>query len=160
MDPIPQRTGGKFKKVAVFCGASSGTNPAYKECARALGQELVRRRIGLVYGGGLCRPRRRSTVAAAAQRAALHAKLQACAQPRLHPVPARRLSTRPLPTAGGNVGLMGAVAETVASGLGNEYVIGVIPEALAPREVRLCQKPVWPGFLYYSLVCGSHSLVV
>lgn len=41
-----------------------------------------------------------------------------------------------LPAAGGNVGLMGAVAETVAAGLGEENVIGVIPSALAPREVR------------------------
>jgi hypothetical protein len=34
------------------------------------------------------------------------------------------------------VGLMGAVAETVAAGLGEGSVIGVIPAALAPREVR------------------------
>lgn len=40
---------------------------------------------------------------------------------------------------GGNVGLMGAVAEAVGSRLGEEAVIGVIPEALAPREVcALC----------------------
>lgn len=31
--------------------------------------------------------------------------------------------------------LMGAVAEAVGSGLGAEHVIGVIPAALAPREV-------------------------
>ncbi len=42
---------GKFKKVAVFCGASSGNGDAYLECAKALGEELVRRNIGLVYGG-------------------------------------------------------------------------------------------------------------
>lgn len=36
---------------------------------------------------------------------------------------------------GGNVGLMGAVAEAVGSGLGPEHVIGVIPAALAPREI-------------------------
>ncbi|GAB4815657.1 hypothetical protein N2152v2_002703 [Parachlorella kessleri] len=35
----------------------------------------------------------------------------------------------------GNVGLMGAVAETVAAGLGEGAVIGVIPSALAPREI-------------------------
>jgi predicted Rossmann-fold nucleotide-binding protein len=39
------------------------------------------------------------------------------------------------PIQGGNVGLMGAVAEAVGSRLGGEAVIGVIPEALAPREV-------------------------
>lgn len=37
-------------KVAVFCGASSGANPVYLEAAKQLGQELVRRGIGLVYG--------------------------------------------------------------------------------------------------------------
>jgi predicted Rossmann-fold nucleotide-binding protein len=42
---------GKFKKVAVFCGASSGSGDAYLACAKALGEELVRRKIGLVYGG-------------------------------------------------------------------------------------------------------------
>ena len=41
----------KFKKVAVFCGASSGSGDAYLACAKALGEELVRRKIGLVYGG-------------------------------------------------------------------------------------------------------------
>lgn len=56
------------------------------QCARALGEELVKRKIGLVYGGG-------------------------------------------------NVGLMGAVAETVGAGLGESAVIGVIPSALAPREI-------------------------
>ena len=76
----------EFKKIAVFCGASSGSNPVYLQCARQLGEEMVRRRIGLVYGGG-------------------------------------------------NVGLMGAIAETVGKGIGEENVIGVIPKALAPREV-------------------------
>lgn len=37
--------------------------------------------------------------------------------------------------AGGNVGLMGEIASTVYAGLGEENVIGVIPEALQPREV-------------------------
>lgn len=43
----------KFKKVAVFCGASSGNNPAYVEAAKALANEMVKRKIGLVYGGEL-----------------------------------------------------------------------------------------------------------
>ena len=38
--------------VAVFCGANAGTQPIYMEAARALGAELGRRRLGLVYGGG------------------------------------------------------------------------------------------------------------
>ena len=38
-------------------------------------------------------------------------------------------------SAGGNVGLMGEIASTVYAGLGEENVIGVIPEALQPREV-------------------------
>lgn len=52
------------------------------------------------------------------------------------------------------MGLMGAVAETVAAGLGEESVIGVIPGALAPREVGEAQPYVMPvprrlsAFLY------------
>ncbi len=33
------------------------------------------------------------------------------------------------------MGLMGAIAETVGKGLGEQSVIGVIPAALEPREV-------------------------
>eukprot|EP00879_Flechtneria_rotunda_P019345 GHRR01020317.1.p1 GENE.GHRR01020317.1~~GHRR01020317.1.p1 ORF type:complete len:213 (+),score=40.81 GHRR01020317.1:462-1100(+) len=36
---------------------------------------------------------------------------------------------------GGTVGLMGEVATTVQSGLGADYVLGVIPQALTPREI-------------------------
>jgi hypothetical protein len=32
---------------------------------------------------------------------------------------------------------MGAIAETVGQGIGEENVIGVIPKALAPREVSI-----------------------
>lgn len=38
--------------VCVFCGASMGSQSDYVEAAVALGQELGRRRLGLVYGGG------------------------------------------------------------------------------------------------------------
>ncbi|WP_256830583.1 TIGR00730 family Rossman fold protein [Pseudomonas sp. Pse1] len=38
--------------VCVFCGASTGSNPAYREAAIALGKELARRQLTLVYGGG------------------------------------------------------------------------------------------------------------
>jgi uncharacterized protein (TIGR00730 family) len=37
--------------VCVFCGSSHGNDPVYAEAARALGRELARRGIGLVYGG-------------------------------------------------------------------------------------------------------------
>jgi len=75
-----------IKKIAVFCGASRGNSDEYIKSAVWLGEEMVRRKIGLVYGGG-------------------------------------------------NVGLMGAIAETVGKGLGEENVLGVIPKDLAPREV-------------------------
>jgi uncharacterized protein (TIGR00730 family) len=38
--------------VCVFCGSASGRNPAYAAAARELGQELVRRGLTLIYGGG------------------------------------------------------------------------------------------------------------
>lgn len=41
-----------LERVTVFCGSSTGTDPAYAAAARALGKELVARGIGLVYGGG------------------------------------------------------------------------------------------------------------
>jgi uncharacterized protein (TIGR00730 family) len=37
--------------VCVFCGSSPGTNPAFAQASRRLGQGLARRGIGLVYGG-------------------------------------------------------------------------------------------------------------
>jgi uncharacterized protein (TIGR00730 family) len=39
-------------RVCVFCGSSPGARPEYAEAARALARELVRRRLGVVYGGG------------------------------------------------------------------------------------------------------------
>jgi uncharacterized protein (TIGR00730 family) len=41
-----------LSSICVFCGANSGQHPVYVEAAVALGQELGRRQIGLVYGGG------------------------------------------------------------------------------------------------------------
>jgi len=73
-----------MKRVCVFCGSSAGSCPEYRACAEELGAELVRRKIGLVYGGG-------------------------------------------------NVGLMGAIADSVLA-LGGE-AIGVIPEHLMTREI-------------------------
>jgi len=42
----------QIRRVCVFCGSSPGTDPRYLEAARATGTALVRRNIGLVYGGG------------------------------------------------------------------------------------------------------------
>jgi uncharacterized protein (TIGR00730 family) len=41
-----------MKRVCVFCGSSNGAKPLYQEIARAVGQTLVDRGIGLVYGAG------------------------------------------------------------------------------------------------------------
>ena len=41
-----------MKRICVFCGSSSGSRPEYGAAAEELGAELVRRTIGLVYGGG------------------------------------------------------------------------------------------------------------
>src|SRR5215475_2650578 len=73
-----------MKRICVFCGSSSGSRPEYRVCAEELGTELIRRQIGLIYGGG-------------------------------------------------NVGLMGAIADAVLRGGGE--AIGVIPEHLMTREI-------------------------
>lgn len=43
-----------MKRICVFCGSSSGTNPAYLEAAKRLGEVIAVRGIGLVYGGARC----------------------------------------------------------------------------------------------------------
>lgn len=73
-----------MKRICVFCGSSKGVRPAYEEAAIAMGEVLVKRGLGLVYGGG-------------------------------------------------NVGLMGVIADTVKRAGGE--VIGVIPESLAAKEL-------------------------
>jgi uncharacterized protein (TIGR00730 family) len=40
------------KAICVFAGSNAGTNPAYAETARGLGELLARRGITLVFGGG------------------------------------------------------------------------------------------------------------
>lgn len=42
----------RFKRICVFCGSSPGNNPIYRVAAIQLGDELVERKIDLVYGGG------------------------------------------------------------------------------------------------------------
>jgi uncharacterized protein (TIGR00730 family) len=41
-----------MKRVCVFCGSSNGARFVYADAARLLGRALLRRKIGLVYGGG------------------------------------------------------------------------------------------------------------
>ncbi len=41
-----------MKKIAIFCGASSGFDPIYTQKAKELGNLLVKRNIGMVFGGG------------------------------------------------------------------------------------------------------------
>jgi hypothetical protein len=41
----------RFSAVAVFCGSNFGRGEAYREAAAALGRELARRGLALVYGG-------------------------------------------------------------------------------------------------------------
>ena len=48
-----------MKSVAVFCGSSFGTDPAFKAAAETLGHALADRDITLIYGGsklGLMKP--------------------------------------------------------------------------------------------------------
>jgi len=39
-------------RICVYCGSRPGDRPEYREAARAFGRELLRRDLGLVYGGG------------------------------------------------------------------------------------------------------------
>ena len=41
-----------MRRICVFCGSAEGARPAYRDAARALGRELAKRGLGLVYGGG------------------------------------------------------------------------------------------------------------
>lgn len=74
----------ELRRVAVYCGSSTGHSPRYREAATELGTLLAARGITLVYGGG-------------------------------------------------NVGLMGAVADAALASGGE--VIGVIPGFLKEREL-------------------------
>ena len=39
-------------RLCVYCGSNPGTNPAYMAAAQAIGTDMARADIGLVYGGG------------------------------------------------------------------------------------------------------------
>ncbi|MEN5084411.1 TIGR00730 family Rossman fold protein [Bosea sp. TWI1241] len=41
-----------MKSVCIFCGSSPGLDPVHAEGARAMGREIARRGLTLVYGGG------------------------------------------------------------------------------------------------------------
>lgn len=74
----------RMKRILIYCGSAKGNHPIYEEAAISTAQELVKRNLGLVYGGG-------------------------------------------------NVGLMGILADEVLR-LGGE-VLGVIPQRLMEKEV-------------------------
>src|ERR1035437_4666703 len=40
-----------MRRICVFCGSSSGSRPEYRAAAEEMAAELVRSKIGLVYGG-------------------------------------------------------------------------------------------------------------
>ncbi len=40
-----------MEKICVFCGSSKGNGDVYLDAAKELGRELVKRELGLVYGG-------------------------------------------------------------------------------------------------------------
>ena len=72
-----------MKRICVFCGSNLGFQQEFADIARQFGRAMVRRGLGVVYGGG-------------------------------------------------NIGLMGIIAEAVLREGGE--VIGVIPEALVEKE--------------------------
>ena len=43
---------GEIQNICVFCGSSEGDDPVHAEAARALGQAMAKRGLGLVYGAG------------------------------------------------------------------------------------------------------------
>ncbi len=41
-----------MKRLAVYCGSATPSDPTYMELARNVGETLAKRGIGVVYGGG------------------------------------------------------------------------------------------------------------
>ena len=50
--PMDNEKPNAMKRICVFCGSKQGKRVEYVDAANALGDELARRGIGLVYGGG------------------------------------------------------------------------------------------------------------
>ncbi|MFM1882418.1 MAG: hypothetical protein RJA05_827, partial [Planctomycetota bacterium] len=48
----PSRMAHAITAITVYCGSALGRDPGYAACAEAVGRELARRGITLVYGGG------------------------------------------------------------------------------------------------------------
>ncbi|HET8836478.1 MAG TPA: TIGR00730 family Rossman fold protein [Gemmatimonadales bacterium] len=42
----------ELRRMCVFCGSNTGSNPAYRRLAEQLGRTLAARGLGVVYGGG------------------------------------------------------------------------------------------------------------
>ena len=42
----------QLESVTVYCGAKMGNNPAYASAARELGNQIAKRNLRLIYGGG------------------------------------------------------------------------------------------------------------
>jgi uncharacterized protein (TIGR00730 family) len=42
----------EIKKICVYCGSGTGTDPLFLDCAKRLGHAMAEQGIGLVYGGG------------------------------------------------------------------------------------------------------------
>jgi len=40
-----------MRRICIFAGSNAGIRPEYRQAARLLGQELVKRGLGIVYGG-------------------------------------------------------------------------------------------------------------
>ncbi|EOA21574.1 hypothetical protein CARUB_v10001986mg [Capsella rubella] len=49
---MEQNQRSRFSKICVFCGSNSGHRVVFSDAAIELGNELVKRKIDLVYGGG------------------------------------------------------------------------------------------------------------
>ncbi len=96
----------KTIQVCVFCGSRDGNRPDFKAAGVKLGEELAKRDIGLVYGGGINTSMRMSCDGVV----------------RLY-----------LYFLSGSVGVMGALSSSVDSHGGS--VQGIIPEALSPFEL-------------------------
>ncbi|GGB26981.1 putative cytokinin riboside 5'-monophosphate phosphoribohydrolase [Sphingomonas metalli] len=41
-----------MKRLAIYCGSATPSDPLYLDCAREVGRTLAERGIGIVYGGG------------------------------------------------------------------------------------------------------------
>ncbi len=52
MSPAAPESASNLTSLCVFCGSQAGTDPAYAAAAAALGTDLARNGVALVFGGG------------------------------------------------------------------------------------------------------------